>query len=85
MKATKFKPLLSHGSYFQLYSYADLSNEKETDFAKRLTIEAKVATIPASAFYKNGTDNQVIRFCFVKSEITLKNAVDNLINFELTL
>ena len=55
MGQTKFKPLPSHGSYFQLYSYADISDEKENDFAIRLTKEAGVASIPASAFYKNGT------------------------------
>ena len=37
MKSTKFKPLPSHGSYFQLYNYSAISNEKENDFAIRLT------------------------------------------------
>jgi methionine aminotransferase len=79
MQQTKFKPLASHGSYFQLYSYADVSNESEKEFAIRLTKEFGVATIPTSAFYKNGKDDKVLRFCFAKKESTLEEAVNNLI------
>lgn len=80
MKATKFEPLLSHGSYFQLYSYAAISDEKEYDFAVRLVREYGVATIPVSAFYKSGQENKVVRFCFAKKEETLARAVKNLKN-----
>ncbi len=79
MEQTEFIPLPSYGSYFQLYSYANISNETEINFAARLTKEYGVATIPVSAFYKNGTDNKVIRFCFAKKESTLDEAVNRLI------
>ena len=79
MRQTKFKPLPSYGSYFQLYSYADISDETENDFAIRLTKEKKVVTIPVSAFYKNGMDNKVVRFCFAKKEATLEDAVSRLL------
>jgi methionine aminotransferase len=78
MAATKFTPIPSYGSYFQLYSYANISNESEKDFAIRLTKEYGVATIPTSAFYKNETDNKVLRFCFSKKEETLERAVERL-------
>lgn len=78
MTQTKFKPLPSYGSYFQLYSYSSISHESEKDFAVRLTKEYGVATIPASAFYKNGQDNKVLRFCFAKKESTLDEAVNRL-------
>ncbi len=80
MEQTKFIPLPSHGSYFQLYSYANISDETEIDFATRLTKEYGVATIPVAAFYKNGIDNKVMRFCFAKKESTLDEAVNRLIN-----
>ena len=70
MKQTKFKPLPSHGSYFQLYSYEGMSDESEKDLAIRLTKDFGVATIPTSAFYKNGKDDKVLRFCFAKKEST---------------
>ena len=79
MQQTKFKPLTCHGSYFQLYSYDDLSNENEVVFTMRLTQQYRVVTIPVSAFYKNGTDNRVVRFCFAKKESTLEKAVKRLI------
>ena len=78
MEQTKFKALPSHGSYFQLYSYADISEENEMDFAIRLTREYGVATIPVSAFYKNGNDHKVLRFCFSKQEATLEEAARRL-------
>jgi len=78
MQATKFQPLASHGSYFQCYSYKDISNESEKDFAIRLTSEVGVASIPVSAFYNTPTDNYVLRFCFAKKEETLEKAVERL-------
>jgi methionine aminotransferase len=81
MGQTKFKALPSHGSYFQLYDYAAISEENENDFAIRLTKEAGVASIPTSAFYKNGKDNKVLRFCFAKKESTLDEAVERLAKF----
>ncbi len=79
MRQTKFKALPSYGSYFQLYSYAGISNESEKDFAIRLTKEYGVATIPTAVFYKEETDNKVLRFCFVKKEQTVEEAVNRLI------
>jgi methionine transaminase len=78
MKKTKFKPLKSHGSYFQCYSYADISDEKEADFAIRITKEVGVATIPVSVFYKTPVNNQVVRFCFSKQNTTLEEAASRL-------
>lgn len=79
MRQTKFIPIPSYGSYFQLYSYANISAEKENDFAIRLTKEYGVTTIPNSAFYKNATDNKVLRFCFSKKEETLQAAAERLL------
>lgn len=83
MNKTKFKPIPSHGSYFQLYNYSTISKEKENDFALRLTKEAGVATIPVSAFYKNKKEDKVLRFCFAKKEETLNEAVERLLKFNL--
>lgn len=79
MQQTRFKALPSYGSYFQLYSYSDITDENEKDFAIRLTKEYGVATIPTSVFYKNGEDNKVLRFCFSKNENTLEEAANRLI------
>jgi methionine aminotransferase len=78
MKVTPFKCIPSHGSYFECYSYADFSNESDMDLAVRLTKDYGITAIPVSAFYKNGEDNKVLRFCFAKKETTLERAVEKL-------
>ncbi|HVG40399.1 MAG TPA: aminotransferase class I/II-fold pyridoxal phosphate-dependent enzyme, partial [Chitinophagaceae bacterium] len=78
MKETKFEPLPSHGSYFQIYSYKNISDEGENEYAIRLTKEARVATIPVAAFYRQPVNNSVLRFCFAKKEETLEAAVERL-------
>ena len=80
MKATPFKCIPSHGSYFECYSYGHFSNEADKDLAIRLTKEYGIAMIPVSAFYKNGDDNKVLRFCFAKKEETLEKAVAKLVH-----
>ena len=80
MKVTPFICIPSHGSYFECYSYAHFSNESDKDLAIRLTKEYGIATIPVSAFYKNGEDNKVLRFCFAKKEETLKKAIEQLVH-----
>jgi methionine aminotransferase len=79
MRQTRFQPIPSHGSYFQIYSYAHFSDEKEKEFAIRLTKERSVATIPVAAFYKEDVNNRVLRFCFAKKETTLEAAVERLV------
>ena len=78
MAQTKLKPLPTHGSYFQIYSYDGLAEESEKDFAVRLTKECGVATIPVSAFYQQEVNNKVLRFCFCKTEATLDAAIERL-------
>jgi len=81
MKETLFKPMVSHGSYFQCYGYDHLSDEADKDLAVRLVKEYGIATIPVSAFYKEGKDDRVLRFCFAKKEETLEKAVEKLVKF----
>jgi methionine transaminase len=80
MKATRFKPLPSFGSYFQLYSYEGITDENEKTLAIRLIKEFGVATIPVSAFYKSPVENKVLRFCFAKKEETLQEAAKRLVH-----
>ena len=66
------------GSYFQLARYDRVSAEPAQEFAQRLVKEIGVATIPLSAFYQDGTDHRVIRFCFAKRDETLLAAAERL-------
>lgn len=78
IKDSRFKPLPCKGTYFQMLSYADITDEKDVDFARRLTTEYKVAAIPPSVFYMGGDDHKVLRFCFAKKDETLIAAAEKL-------
>ena len=79
MKNTRFSMHESFGSYFICGTYERISDENDRDFSIRLTKESGVATIPVSAFYKNGKDDKILRFCFSKKKETLDAAIERLI------
>jgi methionine aminotransferase len=75
---TRFKLLPSEGTYFQCVDISAVSDLQEDAFCKWLTTELGVAAIPLSAFYGNGFDQRVVRFCFAKKDETLRSALDRL-------
>jgi methionine transaminase len=78
LKRTKFEILPSEGSFFQCVDISRVSDLSEAGFCQWLTREIGVAAIPLSAFYGNGFDQRVVRFCFAKKEETLRAAVERL-------
>jgi methionine transaminase len=78
LKRTKLRMLPSEGSYFQCVDISKVSDLGEAEFCLWLTTEIGVAAIPLSAFYGNGFDQRVVRFCFAKKEETLHAALDRL-------
>jgi len=73
-KSSRLEPIPCEGTYFQLFSYKNVSNNSDLDFAKYLTTDIGVASIPISAFYTSKRDDHVLRFCFAKTEETLEKA-----------
>ncbi|MFZ9240282.1 MAG: methionine aminotransferase [Chitinophagaceae bacterium] len=78
MKSSRFTLLPSSGSYFVCGTYENISDMSSMEMAMHLTKSIGVATIPVSAFYQNGEDDQVLRFCFAKKEETLSTAAERL-------
>ena len=78
LSRTRFKLLGTQGSYFQCVDISDVSDLSEADFCLWLTKEIGVAAIPLSAFYGDGFDQRVVRFCFAKQDETLRLALDRL-------
>ncbi len=74
IKGSSLKPLPCFGSYFQLLSYDGVSAKNEMEMAAWITKEKGLAPIPISAFYKDGSDQKLLRFCFAKSDTTLESA-----------
>jgi len=79
MDKSRFKSIPSHGSYFQLYDYAGISDLDDMAFAEWLIKEHGIACIPISPFYTNAPNNKVVRFCFAKKKETLSTALKKLI------
>ncbi|WP_044401763.1 methionine aminotransferase [Lacinutrix sp. Hel_I_90] len=71
---SRFKSIPAKGTYFQVLDFSEITQENDVAFAKELTIEKGLAAIPLSVFNENNKDYKVLRFCFAKTEDTLKKA-----------
>ncbi len=78
LQGSRLRLLPSEGSYFQCVDISAVSDLGENDFCQWLTREIGVAAIPLSAFYGDGFDQRVVRFCFAKQDATLHNALERL-------
>ena len=76
--SSRFELLPSEGSYFQVASFAKISEENDVDFCKNLVTQHGVAAIPLSVFNDDHLDRKLIRFCFAKDDQTLTQAAERL-------
>jgi methionine aminotransferase len=76
LEGSRFKIKPSSGTYFQLLDYSDINMDLDVDFAKEITRKHKVASIPISVFYKNQSEDHMLRFCFAKQDETLLKAAE---------
>lgn len=76
----KLMALPCHGTYFQLYDYSSVNKMDDLAFAKWMTEEIGVATIPISVFYSSKRQDALIRLCFAKKASTLSAAVEKLMD-----
>jgi methionine aminotransferase len=74
LEGSRLKPIICAGTYFLLCDYSQISQEPDTEFAKRMTQEYGVAAIPVSVFYNSPRTDHIIRLCFAKKESTLEAA-----------
>lgn len=78
LAGTRLRLLPCEGTYFQCVDYSAASDLGDVDFCRWLTTELGVAAIPLSAFYADGFDQRIARFCFAKKEETLALAAERL-------
>ena len=71
----------AEAGYFQILGFEKISTLPDKEFAVWLTENAKVATIPVSAFYHDQQNTGTVRFCFAKKEETILEAVSQLKKF----
>ena len=78
LQNSRFELKPCEGTYFQVASYASISDEDDVTFCKKLIIDHGVAAIPISTFYSDHKDQKLIRFCFAKDDFTLESAAKKL-------
>lgn len=79
LKAVGFDPVNPEGAYYVLADFSQLSKKDDTEFARYLVKEAKVATVPSSSFYAHPEmGRKMVRFHFSKRDETLREATDQL-------
>ena len=76
LATSRFTPHPCYGTYFQLFSYHNISHRTDVEMAEWMTKTHKIATIPASVFYENGKHINYLRMCFAKKEETLEQAAE---------
>ncbi|AWH73955.1 methionine aminotransferase [Dokdonia sp. Dokd-P16] len=76
IEGSRFTAKPAAGTYFQMLDYSVITNESDTAFAKALTIDHKLASIPTSVFNVNQEDFKMLRFCVAKDDETLKKAAE---------
>ncbi len=78
MEGSKLIPLKTQGTFFQLFSFSEVSEEKDKDFVIRLIKEFGVAVMPISAFCHEKSKKRIIRINFAKPDEVLKEAAHRL-------
>jgi aspartate/methionine/tyrosine aminotransferase len=80
LREAGFKFAVPDGAYFIMADFSDLDDRDDVTFAKWMTKEIQVATVPGSSFYRPGAADgkRYIRFAFCKKQETLEKAVENL-------
>ena len=74
-----FKCRPPQGAYYVMADFSDLSDLPDDEFARWLTAEHGVATVPGSSFYSRPElGRRYVRFAFCKTEDMLQQAVERL-------
>lgn len=78
VKDSRFQIRPAKSTFFQLLDYANITDENDAAYAKKLTREIGVASIPISVFYEQPPNSHKLRFCFAKDDDMLEEAAARL-------
>jgi aminotransferase len=82
LREAGFRCNTPQGAYYVLADFSQLSDEDDTTFAKRLTRDAGVASVPGSSFFSDPERGRsLVRFAFCKRTGTLREAGERLVAF----
>ena len=66
------------GAYYVMTDISGFGFSNDIEFTKYLIREIGVAVVPGSSFYRTNAGDQMVRFCFCKTDETLDAAVERL-------
>jgi methionine aminotransferase len=78
VQESRFSLRPAKGTFFQLLDYSDITDEDDVSYARRLTKEIGVASIPISVFCESPPAGRKLRFCFAKDDRILEEAASRL-------
>ena len=79
LREAGFKFATPQGAYYIFADFSELSDLDDVTFAKWMTQEIGVATVPGSSFFSRKEDGRVFtRFAFCKKQETLEHAAERL-------
>jgi methionine aminotransferase len=81
LEGSRFRLLPVSGAYFQNVDYSAISDMDDVAFCEWLVRERGVAGVPVSVFYDQPpSDLHLVRFCFAKTDETLRAGAERLRN-----
>ena len=79
------RPYAPDGAYYVMADFSEVSDEDDVTFARALTADPGVATVPGSSFYSRPElGRSKIRFAFPKRDATLADAAKRLAAMTVT-
>ncbi len=78
VRDSRFDYQPAKGTFFQLLDYSNITDEDDVAYARRLTREIGVASIPISVFCEKPPPGRKLRFCFAKDDQILEEAASRL-------
>ena len=79
LESAGLRPFMPDGAYYVMVDIADVTGEDDVTFARRLTAEPGVASVPGSSFYSRPELGRTkLRFAFPKRDGTLAEAATRL-------
>ncbi len=79
LEAAGLRPFVPDGAYYVMVEIGDVTDEDDVTFARRLTADPGVASVPGSSFYSRPELGRTkVRFAFPKRDETLAEAARRL-------
>ena len=78
LEPSRFSLQPAQGTFFQILDFSEITDTPDVDYARQLTRDIGVASIPVSVFCETPGAERLLRFCFAKDDDILATAAEHL-------